>query len=219
MGIFLYKKVQACKDREVVERYRKIAFGGNKNGVIYKYLTVRNVLNEKNRIEPAYHNDLGAEPYIQWDASATEVIEAAGYSNSEQFRLIIDLKPSVRNNVSLYEILHIWGITYKKWTPLLLKLRAIFTDEEVEENSIDKCKSKFILGTNENTDAPVFDFIYLQGGYETGSWNPARLGFYSGVLWWPEAASFFGEKMRKVLKSWNPTTNKLMHKLICKTKT
>ena len=213
MAILLYRKLESLDGQEKLERYKQIPFGGNRNGVIYNYLSSKGIL-AKSPTKPNYPEFLGARPYIPWEASAKDVIKTAGYDPRE-FRLIIDLKPSVQNNVSLFEIRYIWGVTYPNWTPLMLKLRTLFIDVSVDKASAKECKKQILIDADEEKDAPIFDFIYLQGGYETGSWNPARLGFHSGLLMWPETAEFFSNTMKAQLADWRPSTEEPEHELLC----
>jgi hypothetical protein len=40
---------------------------------------------------------------------------------------------AVLKNVSLYQLLDVWGFSYEEWTPLALQLDALFSDRYEED--------------------------------------------------------------------------------------
>ena len=213
MAIFLYKRTGTKDGLEVFVRDRNIAFGGNKHGIVYNFLKARDILS-RTPAKPNYAEQSGGQPYILWSSDINNMLKSTG-RDPEQVRVLIDLKPKVQNNVSLYEILKVWGVTHPNWTPLMLQLRPLFIDTKVTAKSPETCKKQILVDPNANLDPPVFDFIYLRGGYEEGPWSPAQLGFHSGVLWWPEAARFFTAELQSHLKEWRPHPKAPKHKLLC----
>jgi len=136
-------------------------------------------------------NENGA---IEWEASEEEILNVLGFSE-EEYRLIIDLKPNVENNVSLYYLRRVFCYSEAGWTPIALQLETIFVDEEVRDK--DKFKKKFQLPSQEGDK--VHEFLYLQGGWKEGRWVWGREGSVNGCLLWPDAFKFFVRKIQPYL--------------------
>ena len=67
------------------------------------------------------------EPF-RWHVN---VIDDLG-SSSEYLgnTLVIDLKPKQKQtNVSLYEVMDVWGYSDNGWSPILLRLNGLFVDQ------------------------------------------------------------------------------------------
>jgi len=71
-------------------------------------------------------NTAPATPF-GWHATTSEIVHAIG-GRPESQELVVDLKPTVLNNVSLYRLLDVWGFSYAEWTPLALKFEVLFGD-------------------------------------------------------------------------------------------
>lgn len=106
--------------------------------------------------------------------------------------LIISLKPrNSRPNLSLYEVLDVWGYSANGWTPAMLRLRGLYIDEDpaVVANPAD-----FEIELTKN-DVPIYSMLYLDGsiskGKLTGRWTAPRASSTNSVLLWPEALSYF----------------------------
>jgi len=86
-------------------------------------------------------NKKNNEPF-PWNIKVKEALEKAGYHNQT---IIINLKPnSSKPNLSLYELLQVWGYSSKNWTPMMFYLRGIFVDEiptRIETNKFERKKS------------------------------------------------------------------------------
>lgn len=132
---------------------------------------------------------------IGWEIAEEDLIEELGF-DAEKFRLVIDLKPNVKQNVSLYYLRRILGYSYDTWTPVALQLETIFVDKEVENPA--EFKQKF-REPSEDGDI-VHEFLYLQGGREEGNWVWGRVGNVNGCLLWPSALRFFVDKIAPYIK-------------------
>lgn len=206
MAFMVYEKKGEQEGLELLElAYGKVAFGGNKNGILYNYLESREFDGAKQRSEYGH----------AWSATAEALLEA-NFEDAQNLRLVIDLKPDVEGNISLYMVKTVWGVTYPQWTPIMLELTPLFVDESVPEDIRAECKRKILFDPDPEAHEPVFDFFYLQGGYAEGSWNPGRLGGYNGALLWPDAASYFTAQIQQILNALPSTEKEPRHALPCR---
>ena len=75
------------------------------------------------------------EPY-KWHIPIQDALNETEYSGST---LVIDLKPKQnKTNLSLYELLDVWGYSDSGWTPILLHLSGLFVDADPKK--IDRNK-------------------------------------------------------------------------------
>lgn len=135
------------------------------------------------------------EEGIGWEITEKEIIKELGF-DPELYRLIIDLKPSVKGNISFYYLRRIFGYSYYGWTPIALQLETIFVDEYPENP--EKFKQEFQV-PSEKGDI-VHEFLYLQGGFKEGNWVWGRVGSINGCLLWSDALRFFMEKISPYIK-------------------
>jgi hypothetical protein len=105
--------------------------------------------------------------------------------------LIIDLKPNDEGNLSLYEIVEAWGHSDRNWTPVMLRLKCLFCDEDA---------SRFDRRDFKRTDAdiltePIFSFYYARGTVVDselkGMWTLAPPGAANSALLWPKTMRYF----------------------------
>jgi hypothetical protein len=122
-----------------------------------------------------------------WDITDVDIISELGYQEPQGKVIIIDMKPRVKGNVALYRLMRIWGITCRDWTPLALQLKTIYDD--LEHPDPDSFKRDF--PEMDSKGALVHEFLYLQGGSETGKWTWGSVGGASGALLWPSALNHF----------------------------
>jgi hypothetical protein len=115
---------------------------------------------------------------------------------AEQQEIVIDLKPTVGCNVSLYRLLDVWGFSCEEWTPLALRLECLFVD--VDQADPRKFKESFTV--IEAKRECVGEFLYLQGGVHSGSWNWGMIGRVNGTLLWPKAFSYLAGELGKALQ-------------------
>jgi hypothetical protein len=112
----------------------------------------------------------------------------------EPSALVIDLKPNVKRNVSLYEVLDVWGYSYHTWTPIAVCLRELYVDDEREDAST--FKDQF---DHAGTGHLVGEFLYVQGGVGGGTWNWGMVGRVNGALLWRDAFAFLSGALGKRL--------------------
>lgn len=128
------------------------------------------------------------EPYL-WHVNAVEELGTNNeYPNST---LIIDLKPKQhKTNLSLYEVMDVWGYSCDGWTPILLRLNGLFIDQDPALIS----RNDFVRKTDE-IDGPIYEFLYLtgsvDGGKIVGPWVPPPASPTNAALLWPDALNYF----------------------------
>lgn len=211
MPFLIYQRSPGPDGLEVVQKLKQVPFGGNRQGLLFRFLKALGRLEATPEPIPPGPRSPGPR-VIPWQASVGEILQATGF-DPEHHRLIVDLKPGVKDNVSLYEVRHVWGVSYPAWTPLMIELRALFIDVHVPPEEKNRCKQTFLL--DPEGGEPIFDFVYLRGGHQEGTWNPGQLGAYSGVLLWPETARFFSDAMRERLASQETLGKPDRHRLSC----
>jgi len=103
----------------------------------------------------------------------------------------LHIKPKQnKTNLSLYEVMDVWGYSEGGWSPILLRLNGLFVDEDpsvVDRNSF--------VRKDDEIDGPIYEFLYLDGsvaeGKLTGSWAPPPASPTSAALLWPDTLNYF----------------------------
>lgn len=133
-------------------------------------------------------------PY-EWHLNVPDSLQEEGQEN---MTLMIDLKPKKLDNVSLYELMDVYGYSYPGWTPIMLCLRGILIDE-----SPAKYDKKSFSVPNAKIDKFIFSMMYLNGGLKEGhidgKWITPGLGTTNGVLLWPETLEYFSKKAKEIM--------------------
>lgn len=135
-----------------------------------------------------------AEP-LQWHLNieqAMSFVEESGHS------LIINLKPnSAEPNLSLYELVDVWGHSSHGWTPVMFYLRGLFIDEDPRGFN----EKDFVREVNQIED-PIFSVTYLSGtviaGEIEGRWTVPGPSATNSVLLWPETFNYFSDKAKEI---------------------
>jgi hypothetical protein len=134
------------------------------------------------------------EPF-HWHVDVLSELDAQEDHRSRT--LIIDLKPKQnKTNVSLYEVTDVWGVSDSGWTPLLLRLRALFVDG----NPTDIDRDNFIRSDDE-VDEPIYEFLYTVGSVKNGQladkWVAPPASPTNAALLWPETLNYFVRCIRE----------------------
>ena len=132
---------------------------------------------------------------VTWELSAAELLRALGH-DGERTWFVVDMKPNVRRNVSLYRLTHIWGHSYADWTPVAFQLRTIFVD--LRHDDPEGFKQRFRIPGKGDI---VHEFLYLQGGSQRSNWAWGRVGSVNGALLWPDAFNHFVKCISQYTKS------------------
>lgn len=197
MPFYLYRKTPINGGFSKYIQVRNISLAGT-NNVIYGALTATNQL-QQNR---------GQNAAIGWHLSESDLLGTAtdqylsGSVLPDEYAIVIDLKPGVANNVSLYELKDIWGFSYPDYTPIALRLEPLFVDHEPENSNPDAFKKCF--RDNDCLRDQVHEFLYLQGGYNSGKWLWGRVGMVNGALLWPDALEFFFREIQNRMQGGVP---------------
>ncbi len=138
------------------------------------------------------------EPY-KWHLPIQASLNGAEW-NGIDYRgstLIIDLKPKQnKTNLSLYEILDVWGYSYSGWSPILLHLSGLFVDADPTVIN----RNDFRV-TDSERDEPIYEVLCLDGsvsnGKLTGRWNAPPASPTNAALLWPDKLRYFIECVRK----------------------
>lgn len=138
-------------------------------------------------------NPAGVCPF-GWHAPAGDIVAALGGQPSQA--VVIDLKPTVARNVSLYLLRDVWGFSDRNWTPLALRLESLFIDLD-HPNPLE-FKAAFDDGRADRS--LVGEFLYVRGGVAGGSWNWGQVGRVNGTLLWPAAFEYLGTQLGQALR-------------------
>ncbi|RUM29420.1 MAG: hypothetical protein DSY42_06470 [Aquifex sp.] len=170
----------------------------NDNVKLAGYNLIYNILKKRNIINPAGGS-------TGWHIPETDLINESikmyNFPPDEEYMLVVDLKPSVKNNISLYKLTNIWGYSYETWTPIMLQLIAIYADEDATK--VNFTKNKFPLPRDLENRERLHMFVYLTGGIKVdrlvGDWNWGGRGFPTAALLEPEAFKFFISAVRNYI--------------------
>ena len=148
--------------------------------------------------------------YIPWllaktiDKAASEplawhliVDDALGVVGKKDHALIINLKPNSKEpNLSLYEVMEVFGYSASGWTPVMLYLRGLFVDEKPA-----KFDANAFVRSPADAEDPIFSMTYLNGtvrnGAIQGRWTAPGPSSTNSVLLWPDAFKYFAEQRAK----------------------
>lgn len=134
-----------------------------------------------------------SQPY-QWHLPVAEMLAESGEA------LVIDLKPNSRDqahDLSLYELLDVWGVSADFWTPAMLRLRGLCVDGMPETPN----RIEFERKDAECTE-PIYSFVYLAGtvlnGKLSGKWTAPRASSTNSTLLWPPTLRYFISQIEMV---------------------
>lgn len=136
-----------------------------------------------------------ANPDLPW-TWRIEVTKALAQAGKPSHTLIINLKPS-DTNLSLYELINVWGYTEPTWTPIMMHLRGLFEDES--PTGID---TKDFLRIESDITDPIFSMSYLIGsisnGALSGRWTPPGKSSTNSVVLGTETFRYFIQEAQKL---------------------
>ena len=124
------------------------------------------------------------------------VPEAVASEDGEERAVVIDIKPNNEQDVTLCELLDVWGDTREEWTPLLLRMRGLVL--EPQEAGFDK--ADFAAQKLDSFHDSIFSILYVDGtvseGELRGRWLPPRPSPTNAALLWPVTLQYFLECIR-----------------------
>lgn len=125
-----------------------------------------------------------------------EVPTALAQAGKPNHTLIINLKPSDKN-LSLYELVNVWGYSEPEWTPIMMHLRGLFEDDD----PIGVNPKDFLRNQSQITD-PIFSMSYLRGsisnGALQGTWTPPGKSSTNSVILGTSTFSYFIQEAQKL---------------------
>lgn len=134
---------------------------------------------------------------FKWELDISKALASTGRVDHG---LVIDLKPkNASPNLSLYEIMTVWGHSLPEWTPIMMRLRSLFVDETPADYN-----QKQFTRQLEDMEDPIFSMMYLAGTVEKGQlvgrWTAPGASPTNSVLLWPETFQFFASKAGEVIR-------------------
>ena len=137
-----------------------------------------------------------SEP-IDWHLNVSGDLSRTNLSNQA---LIISLKPYNKNNLSIYELVNVWGVSSNGWTAMMYHIRGLFVDADPK-----KIDSKDFPRSPREVDDPIFTMAYVmdgtvKNGEIIGKWSPTRPGSSNSVLLWPTTFEYFAKMATEVIR-------------------
>ncbi len=177
MPFMLYDTVQTRGGKNTYTKVQTVKIAGNKGPLF--------AIHEKK-------NPKKESPF-KWHATADEIVRAISGQATQE--ILINLKPNVAKNVSLYRLVDVWGFSSKDWTPLALRLEVLFADLPHEDP--ERFMNSFEI-TEQKRDF-VGEFLYVQGGTDRGTWNWGPVGSVNGALLWRPAFLYLSGELGRTL--------------------
>jgi len=172
----MYSLYQRLDNNGQIELHylKTIHLAGCNNGLIAKNLNKRLIL-DKN-------------PPIGW---TLPISYEYGRDNQS---IIIDIKPKNKEKPEIFlcELDTVIGFSYENWTPIMFRLKRLFSN--IPPDMIDKFK--FIYPNDSET---IYTMLYLSGSFKngklTGTWNYPGPSSTNALLLWSEALTFFNNQI------------------------
>lgn len=121
-----------------------------------------------------------------WHINQNEILTNLEF-DPQKHAFVIDVKPDVKNNVSICKLQDIWGYSNDWWTPVLIRLESIFIDKK----SIDHSTFKRAFNDSEAEREVLHEILYLDAGTHYGKRRWGKTGYVNAALLWPEVLSHF----------------------------
>lgn len=131
----------------------------------------------------------------EWEISEDALVRFFGV-DPDRHVVLIDLKPRVPIEVSLYRLKHVWGYSLDGWTPLALELEGLHVDETPPAGiSVAAFKERFPISA-----APgdrIYEFLYVNGDGRAGRWTFGRVGSVNAALLWERVFDSFLKRINR----------------------
>jgi hypothetical protein len=114
------------------------------------------------------------------------LLQSLGVSH-EDHALVIDRKPTIEGQVSLHRVMNVWAFSPAEFTPILLRLEALFVGRETAD--ADAFKQEFDDCDADHTT--VLEFLYLNRDENRKIWKWGRSGNVNGALLFPDSLPYF----------------------------
>ena len=130
----------------------------------------------------------------KWQITLEDDLPAIGL---ESKAIVIDLKPYATGNLSLYELVNVFGYSSSGWTPMMLHLKTIFVDEEGHSDQKESFEITEDMQENVFTFAHVMDG-WIKNGELIGKWTPPRPSSTNSALLWDDVFEYFIQCKRMI---------------------
>lgn len=137
------------------------------------------------------------EPYL-WHLPLESALAESGSPNKT---VVIDLKPKEKeDNLSLYELIDVWGYSKDGWTPILLHLNGLFVDVDPKKDPKRYNRDNFWIEEDER-EGPIYEILYVNGSVSNGDlvekWTSPPASPTNGALLWPDRLKYFVDCIRE----------------------
>jgi hypothetical protein len=179
----LYEKTKT-NDSLIYSIKEEISIFGCNNGYIPWLLNTK--------LEPASN-----EPY-KWHVEIEKDLNLNGEEYYHGKTIVIDIKPKNKEEkyLTMAELTDVWGFSAASWTPMLFRMKMLFTDED--ENEADK---KYFEIKNNIKLETVYSIIYARGSIKNGKivgmWTPPSMSPTNSTLLWPDTIKFFFDQIKE----------------------
>mgnify|MGYP005646407561 CR=1 FL=1 len=174
MPFLLYERTTDDDGSARYFQLKDISLAGRSGGLVYPFVS-------------AYGKP--GRPF-PWHATVKDLLSESGI-HPKNHAVLVQTRPLLEGNLSLYELTDVMGYSYGEWTPLCLRMEALVVDQTLPDP--ERFKMKFRC--NVPRRRRVHQFLYLQGGVDGGSWKWGPVGSVNGVLLFPDALAFFMEML------------------------
>ena len=165
---FLVYRTSTRAGRTEFSRLKGVSLAGHRKGLICRTLVRRSEFAEK------------------WHVTEADMLQTARCDPGHH-ALILDMRPSVENEASMYRIRDVWGYSDEYWTRLLLRFDFVFWHEG---DDYAAQKERFVLLDG----GAAYEFLYLRGGIKDGicrgTWN-FPMGTITGTLLSEDSLEYF----------------------------
>jgi hypothetical protein len=131
----------------------------------------------------------------EWELSEEAFVRFFGV-NSSDHAVIIDLKPRVPNEISLYRLKYVWGHSSHGWTPFVLELESLYVDAQPPAG-VSAAEFKQQFPRLAQPGDRIYEFLYLNGDGKSGTWAFGRIGRVNAPLLWERVFDSFVKRINR----------------------
>ncbi len=131
----------------------------------------------------------------EWELSEDVLVRFYGVDPASH-AVVIDLKPRVANEISLYRVKHVWGYSSHGWTPFAVELEGLYVDETPPGGcSAEEFKQRFPALSEPGER--IYEFLYVNGDGKAGNWAFGRVGSVNAALLWEDVFDSFLRRINR----------------------
>ena len=110
--------------------------------------------------------------------------------------LIVDIKPNSNDDLTICEIIDIWGYSSYNWSPIMMRMRVLFSEADPLSHN-----KKYFLRSESNDGSINYSFSYAYGSVQDGNlkgkWTPPIRTSMNSLLLWPDCMKYFLSCMKE----------------------